>query len=64
MWVSCQEKWMYLNRIFNGDANMPGRFPQQFEQFRVVDEKYREFINSMLDDSKILSVLSRYREEY
>ena len=39
---------------------MAKRFPSQHSRFQDVDSKYREFIDSMLEDSKVLSVLSRY----
>nr|XP_018667303.2 dynein heavy chain domain-containing protein 1-like [Ciona intestinalis] len=59
LWVSCQDKWMYLNKVFCGDHNLLSRLPQKAESFKSIDEQYREFIKAMVQDPKVLSVLSR-----
>ncbi|XP_076800448.1 dynein heavy chain domain-containing protein 1-like [Clavelina lepadiformis] len=59
LWVSCQGKWMYLNKVLRGEPNLVEKFQNEALRFEIVDKKYRVFIQTMLQDPKVLSVLSR-----
>nr|XP_039270899.1 dynein heavy chain domain-containing protein 1-like isoform X1 [Styela clava] len=59
LWTSCQDKWMYLNRVFSSESHLSRRFPAQILLFENIDRKYRDYVRAMINDPKVLSVLSR-----
>jgi len=59
LWVSCQDKWMFLSKVFSGEPTFTSSFEHLLPKFKEVDKQYRVFIHTMVQDPKVLSVLSR-----
>ncbi|XP_028405416.1 dynein heavy chain domain-containing protein 1-like isoform X2 [Dendronephthya gigantea] len=59
LWVACQKKWLYLSMVFNEDAGAYDKVV--LVRFDEVDRRFKEFMYSVSQDSKVLSVLAKKR---
>eukprot|EP00794_Sanderia_malayensis_P003656 gene3656-4173_t len=62
LWINCQQKWLYLGKIFSEDK-MCKSFSEQQKEYEEVDLKYKEHMSAVLKDPKVLSVLEKKRGE-
>ncbi|XP_072179432.1 dynein heavy chain domain-containing protein 1-like [Diadema setosum] len=58
LWSVCQKKWLYLSQVFSDEAVGEAQ-PDLGQLFEMVDQKYQEFITSVVADPKVLSILNK-----
>ncbi|XP_035689698.1 dynein heavy chain 7, axonemal-like [Branchiostoma floridae] len=60
LWTECQTKWLFLSKSF-ADINLVLQLPDEAAMFSEVDKKYKSFMQDVVEDPKMLSVLSKRR---
>ncbi|XP_019630284.1 PREDICTED: dynein heavy chain domain-containing protein 1-like [Branchiostoma belcheri] len=60
LWTECQTKWLFLSKSF-ADIDLVLQLPDEAAMFSEVDKKYKAFMQDVVEDPKMLSVLSKRR---
>ncbi|XP_066302844.1 dynein heavy chain domain-containing protein 1-like [Branchiostoma lanceolatum] len=60
LWTECQTKWLFLSKSF-ADIDLVLQLPDEAAMFSEVDNKYKAFMQDVVEDPKMLSVLSKRR---
>ncbi|XP_073235787.1 dynein heavy chain domain-containing protein 1-like [Porites lutea] len=56
IWADCQKKWLYLSNVF-AEPEIRKALEESNRRYLEVDEKYREYVQVILKDPKVMSVL-------
>ncbi|XP_052798483.1 dynein heavy chain domain-containing protein 1-like isoform X5 [Mya arenaria] len=62
LWYTCQKKWMYLLKVFEW-PQLYKRFKNQAANFEFIHNKFKNWMQVVSNDSKVLTVINRRRGE-
>ena len=57
-WVDVQRKWVYLEGIFFGSADIKNELPGDYTKFQNIDEKFTSLMKQVANKPFILEVIS------
>ncbi|XP_048580282.1 dynein heavy chain domain-containing protein 1 isoform X3 [Nematostella vectensis] len=62
IWADAQKKWLYLSNVFS-EPKIHQQLSQYLDKLSLIDSRYKELMQIVLKDTKVLSVLSMKRGE-
>ena len=56
-WVDVQRRWVYLEGIFFGSADIKAQLPAEFSRFKAVDSEFVQLMRRVSQNSLVLEVM-------
>ena len=58
IWIDVQRRWVYLEGIFFGSADIKQQLPSEFSKFKSIDSEFTSLMRKVSSKPQILEVLS------
>lgn len=59
VWLEVQRKWVYLEGVFSGSADIQSLLPSEFSRFKAVDAEFLNIMKKLAARPKIIDILNQ-----